>query len=66
MADRPQIDLSKVIKKTASLDDLVAEDLKKERGKFNLTNSQWKDIGDGRLFSRRAFFRRRPRRSTAT
>ncbi|HUB73298.1 MAG TPA: hypothetical protein VL979_04595 [Solirubrobacteraceae bacterium] len=66
MADRPPLDLSKVIKKTAPLEDLVADDLKKERGKFNLTEEQWRNIGDGHPLSvRRGFFRRRSRRSSA-
>jgi hypothetical protein len=65
MADKFPIDLSKVIKKTAPLDDLVADELKNERGKFNLTEEQWKDIGDGRLFGRRAS-RRRVRRTAST
>jgi hypothetical protein len=64
MVDKPPIDLTKVIKKTTSLDELVTDELKNEREKFNLTDEQWKDIGDGRLFSRRR--RRRARRPAAT
>jgi hypothetical protein len=66
MPDSAQIDLSKVIKKTAPLDDLVAKDLERQRAKFNLTDEQWDRIGEHRLFGWRGILRRRRARSSAT
>jgi hypothetical protein len=61
---QPKIDPSKVVKETAPLDELVTGNLEEERSRFNLTEEQWQEIGDGRMFSRRrGLFRRR--RSTA-
>jgi hypothetical protein len=65
MSDSAQIDLSKVIKKTAPLDELVADDLARRRHEFNLTDEQWNRIGDRPLFARRGLFRLRPSRSKA-
>jgi len=57
MAKRAQVDLSKVVKKATPLNTLVARDLEKQRGKFNLTDEQWKAIGDGRSARRRRLMR---------
>ena len=45
MAKRAQVDLSKVVKKATPLNTLVARDLEKQRGKFNLTDEQIERLG---------------------